>query len=70
LQALLAKRDFAGIRNIGHNLKGTGTPYGFPRLTEIGRAMQDSSDAADTESLRDSIGDLEGVLQIAGVPVA
>jgi PAS domain S-box-containing protein len=69
LQELLAKRDFVRIRSIGHNLKGTGAPYGFPRLTEIGEAMQDSSDATDAEALRDTIGDLQGFLQTACVPI-
>src|SRR5438552_12528577 len=36
----LAAGDFATIRRLGHNLKGTGAGYGFPALTDIGAAIE------------------------------
>ena len=39
-RAALAAGDFDTIRQLGHKMKGTGTGYGFPRLTELGGALE------------------------------
>jgi PAS domain S-box-containing protein len=62
LKELLISGDFAAIRSIGHNLKGSGAPYGFPQLTLIGASLQDFAGSADAEALRGSLGKLEGFL--------
>ncbi len=36
----LPNLDFAIIRKFGHNLKGTGSGYGFPQLTEVGKSIE------------------------------
>jgi CheY-like chemotaxis protein len=51
LAALLLQADFAKIRHIAHNLKGTGAAYGFPALTILGAAMQDSAETSDAIAL-------------------
>lgn len=40
LKAALAAREFETARRLGHQMKGTGKPYGFPALTQIGRAIE------------------------------
>ena len=40
LHAALAERDFPRVARIGHNLKGTGAPYGFPEIGEIGALLE------------------------------
>jgi HPt (histidine-containing phosphotransfer) domain-containing protein len=40
LKAALATREYETARRLGHQLKGTGKPYGFPGLTQIGRAIE------------------------------
>ncbi len=43
LKSLLEARDgedYATIQRIGHNLHGTGTSFGFPRITELGARME------------------------------
>ena len=40
LKAALAAGDYERARRLGHQLKGTGKPYGFPGLTQIGRAIE------------------------------
>ena len=62
LKVLLASGDFTGIRTIGHNLKGSGATYGFPRFTELGAAMQVQAEAADPEALGHRIREFEGLL--------
>ena len=39
-QAALAAGDFETIKKMAHKMKGTGTGYGLPRLTELGAAME------------------------------
>ncbi len=47
LQAALAAADFEALRIAGHNLKGTGSGYGFPALTEIGAALESAAKERD-----------------------
>jgi HPt (histidine-containing phosphotransfer) domain-containing protein len=39
----LAANDFETIRRFGHNLKGTGHGYGFPRLGLLGAELEKSA---------------------------
>jgi HPt (histidine-containing phosphotransfer) domain-containing protein len=43
----LARGDIKGPRLFGHKLKGTGASYGFPRLTELGAAVEQAALAGD-----------------------
>jgi HPt (histidine-containing phosphotransfer) domain-containing protein len=40
LKAALAAGEYETARRLGHQMKGTGKPYGFPVLTQIGRAIE------------------------------
>lgn len=42
-KARLAAHDFDPIRRFGHNLKGTGSGYGLPQITEIGAEIEKSA---------------------------
>jgi HPt (histidine-containing phosphotransfer) domain-containing protein len=53
---------FDQIRFLAHNMKGTGTSYGFPRITEIGAAMESSAEAADQAAVSVQIADLANYL--------
>ena len=61
LAAALAKCDYETIRIIGHNLKGNGASYGFPRITETGALMELSAQNCDREAVAASI---EGLREI------
>jgi signal transduction histidine kinase/CheY-like chemotaxis protein/HPt (histidine-containing phosphotransfer) domain-containing protein len=43
----LAAEDFDAVRMLGHKMKGTGAGYGFPVLTEIGTAIEESAKKKD-----------------------
>jgi len=43
------------IRRIGHNRKGTGAGYGFPRLTEIGAELEAAALRLDTSAIREQL---------------
>jgi two-component system sensor histidine kinase/response regulator len=36
----LARSDFPSIQRLAHNIKGAGTPFGFPEITNIGRELE------------------------------
>ena len=40
LKTALATGEYETARRLGHQMKGTGEPYGFPGLTQIGRSIE------------------------------
>ena len=44
LQEALEVEDFQTIRTIGHNMKGSGSGYGFQQLTSIGKRLESAAD--------------------------
>ena len=51
LHAAFAASDYAAARRLGHQMKGTGGPYGFPDVTLIGSAIEKAA-AAGVKLLR------------------
>jgi CheY-like chemotaxis protein len=47
----LESRDFGLIRRFGHNLKGTGTGYGFPVIEQMGRELERAAVEADIDRI-------------------
>jgi signal transduction histidine kinase/DNA-binding response OmpR family regulator len=52
ITAALARADFDSIRSLGHNMKGTGTSFGFPRISEIGDQLEQAAKQKDADSVR------------------
>src|SRR5271156_150064 len=52
ITAALARADFDSIRSLGHNMKGTGTSFGFPRISEIGDQLEQAAKRQDADSVR------------------
>ena len=61
LQAL-QKGDFSTVASLGHNMKGAGSSWGFPPITEIGAALEQAGNAADTDAVRLWVGRLSNYL--------
>ena len=55
---LLAASDFARLKVLGHNLKGTGGGYGLPELTRLGAALEQSAKQTDGVGLRSQLTEL------------
>jgi signal transduction histidine kinase/DNA-binding NarL/FixJ family response regulator len=55
MQSALAARDFAAIRTIAHNCKGTGTGYGFPEISTLGAQLSSAAKAFDTVQLQECL---------------
>jgi signal transduction histidine kinase/DNA-binding response OmpR family regulator len=48
--ALLAGGDFDALRQMGHNMAGSGSSYGFARLTELGALLELAARAGDNDA--------------------
>jgi CheY-like chemotaxis protein/anti-sigma regulatory factor (Ser/Thr protein kinase) len=55
LAELLQSREFDPIRVLAHNMKGTGSAYGLPVLTQMGAAIESAAKASDEAALRAQI---------------
>jgi HPt (histidine-containing phosphotransfer) domain-containing protein len=56
LAACVAASDLAGLARLAHQLKGTGTSYGFPSLTRAARSVEALAvDDADADALHDAV---------------
>jgi len=54
--------DFPAIRMTGHKIKGTGSGYGFPTLTELGAAIEDAALERNADVIAEKIAALEKYL--------
>ncbi len=62
LRALLSALEFDKIRIAGHNMKGSGGGYGFPKLTELGAAIESAAKLKDSGAIETRIQDLSAYL--------
>lgn len=51
LKAAVMNSDYEQARVRGHGLKGTGSPYGFPMLTQLGAAIERAAIRKETPEL-------------------
>jgi CheY-like chemotaxis protein len=65
----LRRGDFDGVRTVGHNMKGSGAPYGFPEITEIGTALETAATAGDAEEIGRQAKALSDFLRAIDLPV-
>ena len=54
----LDRVDFETVTFLGHQMKGSGGAFGFQAITDIGAALQEAGESADTAASRKSMGDL------------
>jgi CheY-like chemotaxis protein len=50
-------------RTFGHNMKGTGTAYGFPPITDIGAEIETAAKAGDADTIRKKAAELAAFLE-------
>lgn len=51
----LAREDFDSIKRLAHKMRGTGSGYGFPVLTELGSVLEKAAIAGDSVQIRESV---------------
>jgi CheY-like chemotaxis protein len=54
--------DFETVTNLGHQMSGSGGMFGFQAITDIGAALQQAGESADTDASRKWIGELSSYL--------
>jgi signal transduction histidine kinase/DNA-binding response OmpR family regulator len=65
----LTARDFGPIRRFGHNLKGTGSGYGFPDIEEMGRNIERAAVEADIDRIGEQLDALHRFVSETGAAV-
>jgi len=59
----LAGKDFAVLRKLGHNMRGSAGAYGLPPLSEIGARIEDAAQAQDPAPIGAALEDMRVFLQ-------
>lgn len=55
LRTALSAADYAQLRQLGHRMKGVGNSYGFAKVSEIGKRVEDCASSADQAGIGDCI---------------
>ena len=58
----LDRGDFATVESLGHGMKGAGGSWGFQGITDIGAALEQAAESADTDASRKWVGELSRYL--------
>jgi len=58
----LDRSDFETVESLGHGMKGSGGMYGFQAITDIGAALEQAAEDADTDVSRKWVGELSSYL--------
>jgi PAS domain S-box-containing protein len=62
IQEALGRFDYDTIRALGHKMSGSGSSYGFERITEIGQALENSARERNVDAIRAQVGELSTYL--------
>jgi len=58
----LDRRDFETVESLGHGMKGAGGSWGFQAITDIGAALEQAGESADTAASHKWVGELSTYL--------
>src|SRR5438067_3212247 len=67
LEAAVCQNQHEQTGMLGHRMKGTGTPYGFSRLTEIGELIEEAAMDQNSVALRVCLAELAEYLSRAEI---
>ena len=62
LRVLLRHGNFNVIREVGHEIKGTASVYGFPAMSQIGQSIEEAAFGRQTDILISLTAELEDYL--------
>jgi HPt (histidine-containing phosphotransfer) domain-containing protein len=63
LETHLDRGDLAAVCGIAHKLKGNGTGYGFPAITEVGAEMELAAKVGDEERVSELVQEFKDLIQ-------
>jgi PAS domain S-box-containing protein len=58
----LNRGDFETVESLGHGMRGAGGSWGFQTITDIGAALEQAGESADTDASRKWVGELSRYL--------
>ena len=58
----LDRGDFETVQSLGHGMKGAGGSWGFQTITDIGAALEQAGESADTAASHNWVGKLSTYL--------
>jgi PAS domain S-box-containing protein len=62
MQDALTRDDFPTVRRLGHNMRGTGSSFGFQAITDLGAAIEEEASRLDAVATRHWIDELSRYL--------
>jgi HPt (histidine-containing phosphotransfer) domain-containing protein len=62
LAAALAEGNFEQLRQVGHRMRGVGDSYGFEKVTELGKLIEEGAKEANRALIEKSIAEYEDYL--------
>jgi signal transduction histidine kinase/CheY-like chemotaxis protein/HPt (histidine-containing phosphotransfer) domain-containing protein len=62
LLGALDRGDFKTVESLGHDMKGAGGSFGFNAITDIGAALEQAAESADTDASRMRVRELSAYL--------
>jgi len=62
LRAAVAAAEFEQLRQLGHRMRGVGNSYGFARISEFGKRVEDGARSGDRASLEAVLADYRDYL--------
>jgi HPt (histidine-containing phosphotransfer) domain-containing protein len=62
IRAALAGADYETVRVAAHGMKGAGGGYGFPEISRLGAAMEESARQGDAAAIATLVASLEAYL--------
>ena len=65
MQHALDEADFQTVAVLAHGMRGAGGMFGFPAITEIGAALQETAEGSDAPGSRKWVGELSSYLDLA-----
>ena len=66
----LQSGDFATLRKLGHNMRGSGHSYGFPPISDLGQQLEEAAAAGDGARIGALIESLRAFLETVELPAA
>ncbi len=63
IQGALVQNDYPALREIGHDIEGTGGAFGFKGLAELGRALRLAASEEDNSEIEKIAGQIETYLR-------
>ena len=64
MKSALTNNHLAAIQALSHNLKGTGSAYGFPRITLLGSALELATKECNLIEIAEELKTLAGYLEV------